>query len=69
MKPNASGVIEGPEAFRRFRYAMKDVLAVPRSVVKERKESAEFETARSQAEGQALRLGPRFKLLVASRFS
>ena len=33
MKPNTPDMIEGPEAFTRFREAMKAILTVPKSAM------------------------------------
>ena len=50
-------MIEGPEAYRRFRDTMKAVLAVPHSVIKER-----VEEQRKQAALNPNRRGPKRKI-------
>ena len=58
MKPHTPPpMIEGPEAFTRFRNAMKDVLAVPHNVVKER-----IEAARKESAANPKRRGPKPKV-------
>lgn len=57
MKPHTLEMVEGPEAFTRFRDAMKDVLAVPHSVVKER-----IEKARRESAANPKRRGPKPKI-------
>ncbi|MGA3188507.1 MAG: hypothetical protein ABSF22_15485 [Bryobacteraceae bacterium] len=57
MKSAPPEMIEGPEAFTRFRNAMKDVLAVPHSVVKER-----IEKARQESVKNPKRRGPKPKV-------
>lgn len=49
-------MIEGPEAFRRFREATKAVLAVPHSEIKKR-----IEEHRAEAAKNANRRGPKRK--------
>jgi hypothetical protein len=44
MKPNAE-MIEGPEAYTRFRNVMKSVLAVPHSVIQKRIEEQRRQSA------------------------
>jgi hypothetical protein len=51
-----SEMIEGPEAFQRFRDATKAVLAVPRSVIQKR-----IEEHRVQAAKNPNRRGPKRK--------
>jgi hypothetical protein len=61
MKPHTVDMIEGPEAFQRFRNAMKGVLAVPHSVLKER-----IEKARQESATNPNRRGPKRKAKPAS---
>jgi hypothetical protein len=57
MKPHTPPeMIEGPEAFTRFRNAMKNVLAVPHEVIKER-----IEKARKESLENPKRRGPKPK--------
>jgi len=55
-------MVEGPEAFTRFRDAMKAVLAVPHSVVKER-----IEKARKESLENPNRRGPKPKAKPQTR--
>jgi hypothetical protein len=58
MKPHSPPqMIEGPEAYARFRNAMKNVLAVPHSIIKERIEKARKESAENPK-----RRGPKPKI-------
>jgi hypothetical protein len=50
-------MIEGPEAFQRFRDGMKAVLAVPHSVIQKR-----IEEHREQAANNPNRRGPKRKV-------
>jgi len=57
MKPRTSEMVEGPEAFERFNNAMKTVIAVPHSVIKQR-----IEEHRRQAALNPNRRGPKPKM-------
>jgi hypothetical protein len=57
MKPHTPEMIEGPEAYTRFRDAMKNLLAVPHSVIKER-----IEKARRESLENPNRRGPKRKI-------
>jgi hypothetical protein len=58
MKPHTPPEMhEGPEAYTRFQNAMKAVLAVPHSVVKER-----IEAARKESAANPKRRGPKPKI-------
>jgi hypothetical protein len=58
-KQRQSEMVEGPEAFERFNNAIKAVLAVPHSVIKQRIEEyrkasgRESKSVRTKAKGQA----------------
>jgi hypothetical protein len=56
MKPRTSEMIEGTEAFERFNNAMKSVIAVPHSVIKQR-----IEEHRKQAALNPNKRGPKPK--------
>lgn len=55
MKAHAE-MHEGPQAFERFRSAMKDVLAVPHSEIQKR-----IERHRAEAQKKSVRPGPKPK--------
>jgi hypothetical protein len=57
MKPRTPEMIEGPEAFERFRSTMKAVLAVPHSEIQKR-----IEEHRKQAALNPNRRGPKRKV-------
>ncbi len=59
MKPRTSEMIEGPEAFERFNAAMKAIIAVPHSVIKQR-----IEEHRKQSALNPNRPGPKPKRKV-----
>jgi hypothetical protein len=54
MKPRTSEMIEGTEAFERFNNAMRSVIAVPHSVIKQR-----IEEHRKQAAMNPRKRGPK----------
>ena len=60
MKPYAE-MIEGPEAFTRFESAMKKVLAVPSTVLKQR-----IEAERQRSAAKTVRPGPKRKAVKPS---
>jgi hypothetical protein len=57
MKPRTPEMIEGTEAFERFNNAMKSIIAVPHSVIKQR-----IEEQRKQAALNPNRRGPKPKI-------
>jgi hypothetical protein len=57
MKSSATEMHEGPEAFRRFRDAMKAIVAVPHSEIQKR-----IEEHRKQSAQNPKRRGPKRKL-------
>lgn len=61
MKVATPEMIEGPEAFTRFRNAMKAILAVPHSEIKTR-----IEEHRKQADLNPNRRGPKRKIKASA---
>lgn len=59
MKPVTSGMIEGPEAYKRFESAMKAVLTVPRAKVQ-----AKIAEHRNQVALNPNRRGPKRKVIA-----
>ena len=56
MKPATPDMIEGPEAYARFESAVKQILSVPRDVLKQR-----IEEERKRSAAKTVRPGPKCK--------